>query len=98
MINKNFDLPPSNEGLDTSESDLDKVLRFVRGGAGIALGAVAIIEGVRSFKEPIASLRSGNGQGMDRLSTAQGFLGSALDVVRGAVDTRSHLRTIIPKK
>lgn len=85
------------KGTDESESRLDKALRYVRGGAGIALGAVAIIEGIRSFKPAIDSFRSNDGKETDRLAATQALIFSAGDVVKGFVDTRRHTRSILPK-
>lgn len=75
------------------ESGLDRTLRFVRGGAGIVLGAVAIIEGFRSLKPAIQGFRSQEGEKADRLAATQALLFSASDVVRGFVETRQHTRT-----
>lgn len=76
------------------ESGLDRALRYVKGGAGIALGAVAIIEGLRSLKPAADSFRSRDGETPDRLRATQVLLFSASDVVRGFIDTRKHVRTL----
>ena len=84
----------SEDTASQPESGLDRALRYVKGGAGIALGAVAIIEGLRSLKPAAEGFRSRGGETPDRLSATQALLFSASDVVRGLIDTRKHVRTL----
>lgn len=98
---KEFDLSAirdavKNTGESTpAESGLDRTLRYIRGGAGIALGAVAIVEGFRSLHGEMGNLRmSPDGKKPDRLQGAQSAVLMVGDILRGVSDIRRHTRTL----
>ena len=95
MIGLNFGVldgtPEADDLSGSQESGLDRALRYVKSGAGIALGVVAIVEGFRGLYHGAEGLRTVDGVKPDRLVGARALFATAGDVVGGFIDTRRHV-------